>query len=38
MCQPLEHQSQINIVTTLINCPHNIQHDLVGTIANDGST
>ncbi len=34
----LEHQPQINIVATLVDCPHNIQHDPVGIIANDGST
>jgi hypothetical protein len=24
ICHPLEHQSQLNIMTTIVDCPHNI--------------
>jgi hypothetical protein len=37
ICQPLKHWSQINIVTTPITYPHNIQQSLIRTITKDGS-
>jgi hypothetical protein len=33
-----EHQSQINIVATLVDCPYNIQHNPTRTTTKDGST
>ncbi len=37
ICQPLTDWSQVNIVTTPIAYPHNIQRSFVGTITKDGS-
>ncbi len=36
ICQPLEHQSQLNIMTTLVDCPHNIQRNPIGIITKRG--
>ncbi len=32
----LKYQSQINIVTNPVNCPHNIQHNLLKKLAKMG--
>jgi hypothetical protein len=35
ICQPFEHQSQINVMVTIINHSHNKKH--MGTVTKDGS-